>query len=137
MFSTTTAWHEMCVQSLILGKTSTGSNPWISTTPAFLTGKCTSAQSTALNSIMQTIFPTNIQTVTNSALNAHAIYGNGTGSFTYTSARNNNYNINLVQNIIAIYSFYYGLAGPCFGFARHYNNFVMLFYMKIKNIFLN
>ncbi len=91
--------HEMCVQSMILGRERPLRTQWSSTTPAFITTKCTPAQSTAMNAFMPTAFPTNTPSAAGSdALYSHAIYGNGTGSYTYTSAKNRNYNIDLVRN---------------------------------------
>lgn len=93
-FAVKTAWQEMCVQSMILGHYQL---KWTSTTPAFLTGPCSSAQSTAMDAVMPSSFPTTLA-ATDSALNAYATSGSGSGSYIYTSANRFNYNINLVRN---------------------------------------
>ena len=85
-FATKTAWHEMCVQSLIFGQGSFA-GPLASTTPAFLTGKCTAAQSTAMDAYMPNVtFPTTVPATTSDPLNAYAISGKGSGSYKYDSA---------------------------------------------------
>ncbi len=86
----------MCVQSFILARSS-DKGPWPSTTPAFLNGKCTAAQSAAMDAILPSTFPGD----PNPILDTYAFNGTGTGSFDYTLGEGfsaKSYNINLVRN---------------------------------------
>ena len=77
----------MCLQSLILARDKSVGQ-WPSTTPAFVTGKCTPEQSAALDSILPSTFPA---VAANADLDAYATSGTGTGSHTYKSQKNYEY----------------------------------------------
>ena len=86
----------MCVQGVIFAQHSED-GPWKSTTPAFLTGKCTAEQSAAMDDILPSTFPGTTEE-DEEILNTYAKSGIGADSFDYETANNQSYNINLVRN---------------------------------------